>query len=145
MTAILTPNMEDYLEAIYLILEEKQAVRPKDISKKLGVNNSSVTGALRSLSEKRMINYSPYDVITLTAIGKQSADRIIQKHTVLRRFFVDVLKIDRGEADKTACMMEHVLTDKVYDRLVQLIDHVAKCPYNNANLVYSDITAQDGE
>ena len=59
-------SLEDYLEAIYHTVEAKGAARAKDIVMRLGVHNSSVTQALRSLSEKELINYAPYDVITLT-------------------------------------------------------------------------------
>jgi DtxR family Mn-dependent transcriptional regulator len=55
----LSASMEDYLEAIYHIVTAKQAARAKDIAKRLDVNNSSVTGALRTLSEKGYINYAP--------------------------------------------------------------------------------------
>ena len=72
-TQSLSSNMEDYLEAIYHISSEKQAARAKDISDRLKVNKSSVTGALRSLSEKGLVNYAPYDIITLTAVGEQVA------------------------------------------------------------------------
>ncbi|MCK4511033.1 MarR family transcriptional regulator, partial [bacterium] len=60
----LTESQEDYLEAILAILEDKQAVRAKDIAKRLGVTGPSVTGALHVLSAKGVVNYAPYDVIT---------------------------------------------------------------------------------
>jgi DtxR family Mn-dependent transcriptional regulator len=47
---MLSASMEDYLEAIFHIAADKQAARAKDIAKRLKVNNSSVTGALRILS-----------------------------------------------------------------------------------------------
>ena len=53
---LLSSNMEDYLEAIFHISKEKQAARAKDIADRLMVNKSSVTGALRSLSEKGLVN-----------------------------------------------------------------------------------------
>ena len=65
----LTSSLEDYLETIYLIISEKEAVRPKDIAKRMNVSNASVTGALKTLANKGMINYAPYDVITLTNEG----------------------------------------------------------------------------
>lgn len=61
------------------IVAEKQAARGKDIAKRLKVNSSSVTGALRSLSEKGYINYAPYDLITLTENGQTIAREIVRK------------------------------------------------------------------
>ena len=65
----LSASLEDYLETIFLIVQKKQAARAKDISIELKVKASSVTGALRQLSEKGLINYAPYDIITLTSKG----------------------------------------------------------------------------
>jgi DtxR family Mn-dependent transcriptional regulator len=56
---VFSSSLEDYLEAIYHIVHEKQAARAKDIVERLGVKNSSVTGALRVLSGKGLINDAP--------------------------------------------------------------------------------------
>jgi len=80
LTDTLTASLEDYLEAIFHIIAEKQAVRPKDIAKRLKVSNSSVTGALRSLADKELINYAPYDVISLTPSGETAAKDVIRRH-----------------------------------------------------------------
>ena len=81
----LSASMEDYLEAIYHIVSAKQAARAKDIAKRLEVNNSSVTGALRILSEKGYINYAPYDVITLTPKGHKHAEDVVRRIDAVRR------------------------------------------------------------
>jgi DtxR family Mn-dependent transcriptional regulator len=98
---VLSSNMEDYLEAIFHISQEKQAARAKDIADRVMVNKSSVTGALRSLSEKGLVNYAPYDIITLTAKGKRLAEEIVRRHAALKDFFIKVLLIDRVPSQKT--------------------------------------------
>ena len=65
--------------------------RAKDIADRLQVNKSSVTGALRSLSEKVLVNYAPYDIITLTAGGEKLAKDIVRRHETLKDFFVKIL------------------------------------------------------
>jgi DtxR family Mn-dependent transcriptional regulator len=120
--------MEDYLEAIFHIIEEKQAVRPKEIAKRLKVTNASVTGALRSLAEKDLINYVPYDVITLTPRGKTAAKDVIRRHEVLRDFFVKVLSVDEKEADRAACQMEHSIPKLILERFIQFADFIEICP-----------------
>jgi DtxR family Mn-dependent transcriptional regulator len=125
---ILSASLEDYLEAIYHIVRKKQAARAKDISDRLGVNRSSVTGALHSLSEKKLINYAPYDIITLTAKGETVAEDITRRHTVLRDFFVHVLGVDRETAEGSACGMEHAVSELVLDRLAQFVDFINTCP-----------------
>lgn len=127
-TEALSASMEDYLETIFHIVVEKQAARAKDIAKRLDVNNSSVTGALRSLSEKGYINYAPYDLITMTEKGKKHAEDIVRRHEALRDFFVKILCIEETEAEDTACKMEHSVSRTVLDRLIQFVEFVDLCP-----------------
>ncbi|SEM64256.1 iron (metal) dependent repressor, DtxR family [Syntrophus gentianae] len=128
LTDTLTASLEDYLEAISQIISEKQAVRPKDIARRLMVSNASVTGALRSLADKELINYSPYDVITLTSAGKTVAEDVIRRHEVLRDFFVKVLAIEEGNADKAACQMEHSIPRDILERFIQFAEFIEVCP-----------------
>lgn len=127
-TDVLSASMEDYLEAIFHIVSEKQAARAKDIATRLQVNNSSVTGALRSLSEKGFINYAPYDLITLTDKGKAHARNVIRRHNALRDFFIKILKVPEPEAEETACKMEHSLPPSILERLIHFIHFVETCP-----------------
>lgn len=117
MTHTLSESLEDYLEAIYHIVSQKQAARATDISKRMNVNPSSVTGALRSLADKGMVNYAPYDIITLTAEGSVAARRVAHRHEVLRDFFTKVLAVDDGLANTAACGMEHHVGRDVLRRL----------------------------
>ena len=125
---LLTASQEDYLEAIFHIASEKQAARAKDIAKRLKVNSSSVTGALRVLAEKGLINYAPYDVITLTAEGKEIAEDVVRRHEVLRDFFVRVLSVDPVEADEGACKAEHAFPRSILDSLIKFVEFLDVCP-----------------
>lgn len=78
----MTASLEDYLEAIFHIVTEKKAVKPRDIAKRLDVSYASVTGALRSLREKGLINYAPYDLITLTGRGEEIARGVVRRQEV---------------------------------------------------------------
>jgi DtxR family Mn-dependent transcriptional regulator len=124
----LSANMEDYLEAIFHISEEKQAARAKDIANRVQVNKSSVTGALRSLSEKGLVNYAPYDIITLTAEGKKLALEIVRRHAALKKFFVKILLIDQKEAEEAACKVEHAISKIIIDRLINFVEFMEICP-----------------
>lgn len=117
----ISASLEDYLEAIHQIISDKQAVRAKDIAKRLDVAPPSVTSALRSLVKQKLINYAPYDVITMTAQGQIMAKDIVRKHSVLKRFFTKVLAIDESAADECACKIEHVISDKTLERFVEFI------------------------
>ncbi|MGD9237890.1 MAG: metal-dependent transcriptional regulator [Desulfobacterales bacterium] len=125
---MLSSNMEDYLEAIFHISEEKQAARAKDIADRMGVNKSSVTGALRSLSEKGLVNYVPYDIVTLTAKGKKLAVEIVRRHAALKEFFIKILLIDPDEAEEASCRVEHAVSKNIIDRLVRFVEFMEICP-----------------
>lgn len=135
MTTGLSASLEDYLQAIFRIQTAKQAARPTDIAISLGVNNSSVTGALRTLSDRGMVNYAPYDVITLTPEGKRAAEEIVRRHDVLVRFFTHLLQAEESEAEQTACRVEHVISPDILDRLVQFVAFVELCPRAGADWI----------
>lgn len=123
----ISASLEDYLEAIYEIIEEKQAVRAKDIALRLDVAASSVTIALRGLAKRDLINHVPYDVITLTPLGKKLAKEVVRKHGILKDFFVKVLAVEEKTADECACKMEHVVPDEVLKRFVEFIKYEESC------------------
>lgn len=124
----LTVSLQNYIEAIYWISNSKKAARAKDIADRLNVGKSSVTGALQVLAEKGLVNYAPYDVITLTDDGLVVARELIRRHEVIRDFFVRVLSVDPEEAEGAAGVMEHVVTDTILDRLIAFIEFVERCP-----------------
>ena len=127
-TEQLSSSQEDYLEAIFQISREKQAARAKDISQRLNVRASSVTSALRSLASLSLVNYAPYDLITLTESGLAVAQEIVRRHEALSDFLVSVLGVDPTEADQAACKMEHSVTKSIVDRLVKYADYIKHCP-----------------
>lgn len=128
MTALLTASLEDYLEAIFQILREKDGVRPKDIAERLGVTGASVTGALRSLAGKDLISYAPYNEISLTSSGKAAAGDVVRRHEVLRDFFVKVLAVEQSHADQAACRMEHSIPRDILEKFVRFVEFVDLCP-----------------
>ena len=122
----LSASLEDYLETIFCIVSEKGGVRAKDIAHRLGVKAGSVTGALQALSEKKLVNYTPYEVITMTSEGLQKARQIIRRHEVLKEFFVDVLGVDEKIADEGACKLEHGIPKIIFERLTEFVEDFKK-------------------
>jgi len=127
----LSASLEDYLEAIYHTVEAKGAARAKDIVVRLGVHNSSVTQALKSLAEKELVNYAPYDTITLTESGQAVALDVVKRHQTLRAFLGKVLGLPDAEADEGACRMEHAVSGAILDRIVKFVEYFENCPAND--------------
>jgi len=115
-------SLEDYLEAIYEIIEAKKAVKAIDISRRLGVGRSSVTEALKSLAEKKLVNYGRYEVLTLTSAGEVLAKKISVRHNVLYDFFANILGVENQEAQENACKVEHVISDDALRRLISFVE-----------------------
>ena len=130
----LSASLEDYLEAIFNLAKESNIARSKDIAKSLGVSRASVTGALRALKEKGLANYKPYDYVTLTKTGRQTAAEIAKKHRILESFFVDVLGIGPNTAQEAACKAEHALGPEIIARLLCFIEFVGHSSKNGCDL-----------
>ena len=124
----LSSSLEDYLETIFQLQSEKLVARAKDIAEQLDVKSSSVTGALQALAKRKLVNYAPYDVITLTDKGKAFAQDVVRRHEGLRDFFVKVLGADKKSADEAACKMEHAVPRSILNRLVQYMLFLESCP-----------------
>jgi len=127
----LSDSLEDYLEAIFHIEAQKQAARAKDIADRLTVSSSSVTGALRLLADRGLVNYAPYDIITLTPDGKAVAQEIVHRHQMLRAFFVRILGIAEPVAEEAACKMEHGISPLVLERMTEFIKFLESCPLSD--------------
>ena len=124
----LSASLEDYLKAIFHIVAESQVARARDVARRLGVTRSSVTVALRALAERDLINYAPYEVITLTAEGTRISEDVVRRHRTLEDFFIKVLSVGSSLAEKAACDMEHALPREILEPLTDFVDFVERCP-----------------
>lgn len=127
----LSASMEDYLETIYMIIQEHGQARCKEIISRLGVTGPSVTEALQILSERGLVNYTPYESITLTPQGETIARDIFHRHQTLRRFFIEVLHIDDQIADEGACKIEHVVSMEIIERMINYTLYIKKLKENS--------------
>jgi DtxR family Mn-dependent transcriptional regulator len=140
----LSASLEDYIEAIYHIVAEKNAARGKDISKRLNVSGPSVTEALRALSQKGLINYAPYEAITMTPEGKTVALEVIRRHNALKKFFIEVLAVDESTAELGACRFEHTAPAEIIEQMVNFSKFLDVCPRGGKELIkgFSDFCRQ---
>ena len=82
----LSASLEDYLEAILNLTADIAVARSKDIAVTLNVAKSSVTGALKVLARKDLVNYTPYGYVRLTPAGLAAAQGVARNTTLLNRF-----------------------------------------------------------
>ena len=126
-----TAALEDYLEAILNLSRYGQAARSRDIAEALGVHKSTVTAALKSLGQQKLINYSPYEAVTLTMEGKRVAEDVASRHKALKDFFFHVLRVDSEMAESAACGMEHALPKEIVEKLASFAKSMRGCPRLN--------------
>ena len=131
----LSASLENYLEVIYHLEAKSMVARVRDIAKSMNVKSSSVTYALKVLAEKKLINYEPYSVITLTKEGRKVAGGVVQRHEVLKKFLESVLNLNCDLAEDTACKMEHSISTTVLERLTQFLEYIDSCPRGEINWV----------
>ena len=124
----LSPSQEDYLEAVLDLERTGRVARVRDIARRLNVGMSSVSIALRALGERGLVNYDPYQVITLTDRGERLGRLVTRRHEVLQAFLTDVLGIDAGRAQSNACRMEHAIDDEVLQRLKDFAAFLQRSP-----------------
>lgn len=81
-----TPSMEDYLERIYMLIDEKGYARVSDIAEGLEVHPSSVTKMIQKLDKDNYLIYEKYRGLILTAKGKKMGKRLADRHQLLEQF-----------------------------------------------------------
>ncbi len=124
----LTSNMEDYLEAVFHIVSTGKPARMKDIARAVGVRIASVSGAVRTLVDKGLVEHEGFGHVELTDAGAELARKIVRRHEVLTSFLADVLGVGGKLADDVACKMEHTVGPEVTERLVRFTEFVQTCP-----------------
>ena len=148
VTGRLTPALEDYLEAILVIGEEKEEVRVIDIANRLGVTMASVTGSMRKLASMKYIVYEKRRSVRLTPDGEKAAAVIRRRHRELFAFYHDILGADADRAEESACRVEHVLDQSILERIIRLSKWLRELPdetfENFRNEVCSSTGGDDG-
>lgn len=126
--AQLTPHMEQYLEIIGHLEDEKEVVRVRDIASEMGVTMPSVTAALKTLSDQHLVTHGRYEHVRLTKAGRAAARQVQRRHDVLFEFLTDVLRVPASKAGRDACEMEHFVSSTTLERLIEFVEFVKACP-----------------
>ena len=112
----MTQSLEDYLEAIYILIKEKKLACVRDVAKTLDVKMPSVVKAIHELKKLGLVTQEPYSPINLTTKGERVARIVLNRHKLLRSFLIK-LGVSRRIADKDACLMEHILSAETIDKI----------------------------
>lgn len=123
----LSEHQEMYLKTIFTLVQDHKVARVKEIAEELEVTKSSVSGAVKSLAEKGLVQYDPYSYVELTPRGEELASALLNKFDILTDFLVEVLDIPQDMARANACRMEHVVDDQVMQKLLSFLEWAKGC------------------
>ena len=115
-----TPTRQNYLKYIYLEEKEKGHARACRITEQLGVTRSTVALTFRELRAEGFISYEPYSPIRLTEKGRAVAAEIVRRYLAVKHFSRTVLELDEAMSEKIACELEHVISDAIAERLLEV-------------------------
>jgi Mn-dependent DtxR family transcriptional regulator len=117
-----TPSMEDYIERIYALIEEKGYARVSDLAENLEVHPSSVTKMIQKLDKGKYVVYEKYRGFVLTANGKKLGKRLVYRHELLEGF-LKVIGVDEENIYQDVEGIEHHLSWNAIDRIGDLVQY----------------------
>lgn len=115
-----TPSMEDHIEQIYLLIENKGYARVSDIAEALSVLPSSVTKMVQKLDKDGYLVYEKYRGLTLTPKGQKLGKRLVQRHELLEQF-LRLIGVDEERIYNDVEGIEHHLSWNSIDRIADLV------------------------
>ncbi|GIN60836.1 transcriptional regulator MntR [Robertmurraya siralis] len=115
-----TPSMEDYIEQIYILIEQKGYARVSDIAESLSVHPSSVTKMVQKLDKDEYLVYEKYRGFTLTPKGKKIGKRLVYRHDLLEELLRTIGVMEENIYNDVEGI-EHHLSWNAIDRIGDLV------------------------
>mgnify|MGYP005839550557 FL=1 len=126
----LSRSNEDYLEAILVLGLRQGIVRVRDLADHLQVKAPSVATAVKKLAADGLVRHEHYGHVELTAQGFELAEAVHRRHKLLFRFLHDFLGLDESTSAQDACEIEHWLSPQTITRIIQFLEFMEACPYD---------------
>jgi DtxR family transcriptional regulator, Mn-dependent transcriptional regulator len=128
-------TVENYLKAIFLgeaQLESTQRLLPMgQLAVALGVAPGTATTMVKALAEAGLVEYEPYNGVRLSAAGSRLAALVLRRHRLIELFLVQVLGMRWDEVHDDAEQLEHVVSDRLIERIDELLGHPEVDPHGD--------------
>jgi DtxR family transcriptional regulator, Mn-dependent transcriptional regulator len=124
-------SVEEYLESIYRLEYEGPGVTTSGLASAMGVTPASASGMLKKLDKEEYVSYVARGEVKLTRKGLEVGVKILRRHRLAERLLTDVLGMPWDEVNAEACMLEHAISQRVEDRLVELLGDPKTCPHGH--------------
>lgn len=128
-----TLSVENYVKAIYHIstASAEGLATTSELARRLGVAPASVTGMLRTLAESGLAVYQAYEGVRLTEAGRRLALCVVRRHRLVELFLVHTLGLSWDEVHEEAEHWEHVVSDRVLDRIDEVLHYPDRDPHGD--------------
>lgn len=135
---MLSQAMENYLRAIFEILEYEDRATTSQIADRMEIASASVTAMLKKLARLNMIVYEPYQGVSLTDVGEKTALEIVRHHRLLELYLLEALGVPWDLVHAEAERLEHVLSEDLEERIAAALGDPTVDPHG------SPIPTRDG-
>ncbi|WP_134740050.1 metal-dependent transcriptional regulator [Nocardioides sp. 503] len=127
----LIDTTEMYLRTIYELVEEGIVPLRARIAERLHQSGPTVSQTVARMERDGLLTVEGDRHLQLTDVGTQLATRVMRKHRLAERLLTDVIGLDWELVHEEACRWEHVMSETVERRLLELLDHPTESPYGN--------------
>ncbi|MFW2512251.1 metal-dependent transcriptional regulator [Demequina sp. SO4-13] len=127
----LIDTTEMYLRTIYELIEDDVTPMRARIAEQLGHSGPTVSQTIARMERDGLVIVSSDRRLELTEAGLHAAVRVMRKHRLAERLLIDVIGLDLAHVHEEACRWEHVMSDRVERRLLELLDNPRFSPYGN--------------
>ena len=115
--SLISQAMEDYLKAIYKLLELDGVVTTSALAEYMGVAPASVTNMCKKLAELKLLEYERYQGVKFTVAGEKLALEIVRHHRLLELYLAEALGVPWDQVHQEAEKLEHVLSEDLEERM----------------------------
>ncbi len=127
----LIDTTEMYLRTVFELVEEGVTPLRARIAERLHQSGPTVSQTVARMERDGLLTVEGDRHLELTADGLQAATRVMRKHRLVERLLTDVIGLDIELVHEEACRWEHVVSEHVERRLLQLLHHPTESPYGN--------------
>lgn len=131
MTSDLIDTTEMYVRTVWELEEEGiPAIRAR-LTERLGLSAPSVSETVARLQQDGLLRLNADRTLELTHDGRELAVSVMRKHRLAERLLVDVIGLEWEHVHVEACRWEHVISDDVEHKLVELLERPERDPHGN--------------
>src|SRR2546421_7325281 len=130
--SLFTRAQQDYLKALYLLGGDGRPVPTRDLAQRLGISSPSVSEMVTRLSAQGLVEHDRYRGQQLTPNGRKVALELVRHHRLLEMFLVRVLGYTWDEVHDEAERLEHVISERMEQRIFELLGRPELDPHGHA-------------